>query len=307
MTFDEFRTNLFAQHAAGELAEALAFLEANSAEFAANTQRIAYWRACLATALDQPEKALTVLEEAVEEGYWFAPSMLQRDGDLGPLRESARFQQIVAASEARMMVALAESHPTRIVFEPNPLPDGPLPLLIALHGNNGNAKDEASQWDSLAEEGWLVVLPQSSQLVGPDRYVWDDVPLADQEIVHHFAEISAEYSIDPKRIVLGGFSRGGLRAIQLALKGDIPATGYVGVVPSLVEDIPAPSQDAVQRNLRAALLFGERDPNLASAQTLEQTLPLQGVATQLSVYSGGHQYPNDMAEQLASAMTFVAA
>lgn len=312
MTFDDFKDKLFALHEQGAFQDGLDLIGAHSAEFPQQRQRLAYYQACLANCAGDSELALNTLSDALDAGYWFSPGMLQGDGDLNSLHESARFAQIVAASEARMMEALADSTPSRVVFEPAEMSASvasaePLPLLFVLHGNESSVKREADHWAQLAEDGWLVVLPQSSQLSGPDRFVWDDVELAQQELLEQFGEISAEYKIDPARVVLGGFSRGALRALELALSNGIEAAGFIGIATSIAE-ADALMERAEVAATKQALYFavGSKDsPILQATETLAQRLQQAGLRCKVHEFEGGHAYPNDIETVLQSATAFI--
>ena len=304
MTFDAFRSQLFDLHSAGDWQAAYEFCVANSAEFPGQEQRFAYWLSCLQSRLNQPDSAIVTLEEALDAGYWFSPNLLRSADDLQPLQESARFEQIVALSETRLMEALEASTPSRISFEPTPMPEESVPLLLVLHGNESNVKQASEQWLSLAEAGWLVVLPQSSQVSGPERYVWDDADLSYAEVLTHFDEISAEYNIDPKRIVLGGFSNGGRRALEMALNGDIAANGYIGIAPAVHDSAEIPNSNST--NLALYFAIGERDTRtIPGLRATAAALEAQGLRCHVHEFAGAHQYPNEMEPLLAEAIAFV--
>ncbi|HFC12948.1 MAG TPA: hypothetical protein ENJ56_08915, partial [Anaerolineae bacterium] len=288
MTFDEFQTALFRCYDRSEYYDGFDLIATYSAEFPTHAQQIAYWQTCLAARLGQTEIALNTLEEALAAKHWFSPTLLQEDGDLQPLHASPRFAQIVAESEARMVEVLAESTPASIIFEPTPLPETPLPLLFVLHGEQSDAKDEAEQWAGLAEQGWLVVLPQASDI---------------RDLVAYWGEISAEYAIDPSKIVLAGYASGCLRALKLASCGQLPATGLIGIAPTL----PSATTINLPASLRCFLAVGERDAkNLKNSQILLAALQEQGVVTTLATFTGTNQYPTEMTTILQQAIEFVA-
>ena len=287
MTFDEFQTALFRCYDRSEYYDGFDLIATYSAEFPTHAQQIAYWQTCLAARLGQTEIALNTLEEALAAKHWFSPTLLQEDGDLQPLHASPRFAQIVAESEARMVEVLAESTPASIIFEPTPLPETPLPLLFVLHGEQSDAKDEAEQWAGLAEQGWLVVLPQASDI---------------RDLVAYWGEISAEYTIDSRKIVLAGFSSGGFCALELAGSGQLPATGVIAIAPAL----PAATAITSSTSLHYFLAIGERDTeNLKRAQTLLRAMQAQGVTAELHTFAGAHQYPTEMNIVLQQASSYV--
>lgn len=114
---------------------------------------------------------------------------------------------------------------------PSAMPDGELPLLIALHGGGGSASqyESASGFQELAAtEGVLVVFPEGSggrasgagvrtwnagECCGPSvRDGVDDVAFIRLLI----AELAAEQPIDTDRVLVAGHSNGAAMAYRLA-------------------------------------------------------------------------------------------
>lgn len=52
------------------------------------------------------------------------------------------------------------------------------------------------------------MLPQSSQVSGPDQFVWNEWDWGTQEIARHVRELSAECPVDPLCTVLVQLARG---------------------------------------------------------------------------------------------------
>lgn len=117
------------------------------------------------------------------------------------------------------------------LYVPTTLPEGPVPLVVALHGGTGWGKqfERNSGLDGLAEaNGFLVVFPDGVG-AGPtesDRRTWnagyccgaaarenvDDVAFIDQLL----DTIGAEYDVDPSRTFATGHSNGGMLSYRLA-------------------------------------------------------------------------------------------
>ncbi len=51
---------------------------------------------------------------------------------------------------------------------------GKYPLLIALHGRNGNKELHVEYWDVACQGGWLVLVVQSTQPLSSSTFCWDD-------------------------------------------------------------------------------------------------------------------------------------
>src|SRR5205814_1015368 len=82
----------------------------------------------------------------------------------------------------------------------------PCPLLIALHGNGANARVTLPGWRPVVAAGWLLAVPQSSQIGAYDAYLWDDQATALRELADHYATLTAQQAVDHERVVVAGFS-----------------------------------------------------------------------------------------------------
>ena len=118
-------------------------------------------------------------------------------------------------------------------------PGTPVPLLFNFHGYTSNANQQMAYGDfrPIAEAaGFLVAHPEGLPLPGTGQPHWnvggwttasqsDDLGFTDAMI----AEISANYSIDERRIYSTGFSNGGFFSFELACRrsGVIAAIGSV--------------------------------------------------------------------------------
>ncbi len=72
----------------------------------------------------------------------------------------------------------------------------------------------ADDWRDLHQRGWMLALPQSGELLTSDAYMWNDFSRDATDVVELCHNLLQERSIDPERVILGGFSAGGGLAIQ---------------------------------------------------------------------------------------------
>jgi hypothetical protein len=101
-------------------------------------------------------------------------TLFRQDADLQPLQGMPEFEQRLEVCRQRQAAAQAAAQPFLVVLQPGRLapPAAGYPLLLALHGNNQNARAALDSWRPAVAEGWLVALLQSSQVGGTDAYVW---------------------------------------------------------------------------------------------------------------------------------------
>ena len=270
------------------------------------------WRYCAAALLGQTDLALEIIQESLDAGFWWSKSYLRSDSDLASLWDLPKFNRLVKISEARRQEAQANAKPLMLTL---PLPASatkPLPLLMALHGNSMNAQLSVENWESAVDHGWLTALLQSSQISGPEMFVWDDLELGAGEIKAHYQELLEKHSVDPTRVVIGGFSKGGEMAIWFALKEIIPLAGFIVVNPGgpFVQDIDQwisiLEECKLKDTLRGFFVVGEKDANREKIKALKDVLVNHGVTCELVVSSDiAHDFPSDFDQVLGQALGFV--
>jgi predicted esterase len=293
----------------GDYAAAYALVTREMGRFPAWAQSSYYnWRMCSACLIGEPDLALRIFEEALAAGHWYDEAGLREDADLATLQGRSEFERLVAISLGRREAALASAKPELKVFEPAEVV-APLPLLIALHGNQSNLAESAERWQPATERGWLVAAPQSSQPMGPGVFGWNDREWAVREVERHYAALREQYAIDHERVVVAGFSMGGGLAIWLALSGALPARGFVGVGAFLptIESIAQLLEAGGGRGKRAYLVASQRDVACYEiARTLAQLLPRNGVPCELELHPDlGHDFPPEFERGLLTALEFL--
>ena len=270
------------------------------------------WRYCAAALLGKTDLALEIIQESLDAGFWWGESYLRSDSDLASLWDLPEFNRLVEISEARRQEVQADAKPLRLTL---PLPTSatePLPLLMALHGNSMNAQLSVENWESAVDHGWLTALLQSSQISGPDMFVWDDLDLGAGEIKAHYQELFKEHSVDLARVVIGGFSKGGEMAIWLTLKEILPLAGFIVVNPGgpFVQDInqwpPILEECKSKDTLRGFFVVGEKDANREKIKALKELLVDHGITCELVVSSDiAHDFPSDFDQVLSQALEYV--
>ena len=195
--------------------EALDLITREWRVFPEHAQKVTYyWRMAMACRLKDKDLALHLLKEAVQAGYWYAG--LDADPDFQLLCGNADFEQLTRIGMELRAQAMANVVPVIKTLQPNPK-YSPYPLLLALHGSNANVENQTKHWNLAVDHGWLVALPQSSQVFGQDKYTWNDWEWSQQEVCERYKTLCNEYPIDLQRVVLAGFSQGGGLALWLVL------------------------------------------------------------------------------------------
>ena len=307
--WDALSRRVFEGYAEEDFGTALVAAEEAAREFPDRESHAAYWRASLLARMSNVEEAERVLAEAVEHGGWWSVEMLRGDDDLGPLQGRPGFEEVVEVCDQRQREANLTSRPQLVVVEPSRR--ATTTLLVALHGRAENAQETAERWLP-ARAHAIVAAPQSSQAVGAGSYAWDDLELGGLEVADAYRQIAGARPIE--RVVLGGFSQGGVLALAEALAGSrVPADGFVVVAPSIgrvglpdVLALRAFLPDAVARGIRGAIVSGDRDIRGEDAGMFARDAEWAGLPLHHDVVDDvGHEFPPDFGERLLVGLDFV--
>jgi predicted esterase len=155
-----------------------------------------------------------------------------------------------------------------------------------------------------------VAVAGSTQSTSDGQPCWelDDLTVRDLSLAREKAIRAGVDAGTP--LVLAGASQGGQRAIELAIDGRMPASGFLAIVPGVPRsDRVAPHLDgAVRRGVHGWILTGEHDQEAAAAGRLHRELGDAGLAVRFELVADlGHDYPEDVPARLPGALAFVLA
>lgn len=295
---------------AKEYQQAFELLEREHLNFPEQKHQITYLRICMHARLNKQTEALHIFREALEQGYWLPPQWMTDSPSLISLQPMPGFQELVEICRQRLAELQGNGRPGLLVEQPAEQATE-LPLLIAFHGNGSNANETLQEWSKVTTHGWMLAVPQSSQMIGSDAYVWDNRDLATSEIREHLTKIASDYTIDSERLVLGGFSMGGGQAIWMALHQSVKARGFVVLGPDLSEDELKALADLLETrkpaSVRGSILVGDEDHEcLDVCRKVVEIMSVHGIPCELEVRPGlDHSYPDDFVEAVSKGLTFI--
>ena len=168
--------------------------------------------------------------------------------------------------------------------------EGPFPTVIMIHEFFGLNEDILSKADLLAEDGYLVVAPDTfrgstTSLIPRAIYQvlttkTEDVN-ADLDSV--YAWLESQPDVDPNRIAVLGFCYGGRASLAYSLHNDsLAATiifyGFLETDPEILASLPGPVLG----------IFGGADRSIPveNVNAFEQGLESAGIPHQISIYEG---------------------
>jgi predicted alpha/beta hydrolase family esterase len=289
--------------------EALACATLGAGQFPDRMPTFTYYRMCAAARLNDMALLRQIVDNALAQGLWYSEHVLRISPSFQPLQGQPAFEKLVQANvERRAEQSISEEKPPPLIFTPAQPP--PYPTLFVVHGNNSSAQEEAASWQPAVEQGWLLGMPESSQVIWHGRYVWDNYDIAKRDILNDYATICAKYAVD-NNIVVGGFSLGAQTVLRMLLEGALPGQGFVfnaPYIPSLEEWEARIAAATVPEGLRGYIVANEEDPTCTvdSIQTLVKKLEAHGVVCKLeTIAEPGHFYPDDFAAHLARGLDFI--
>ena len=310
ITFHALFRQLIAADRANDSTRALALAEQAADRFPERAKQTLHWRICLTAGIGEQEQSLQLLREALTQGYCYPPSALEREPALTSLRDLAAFKELLEMNNERFAEIQAHARPELLVV-PSVQQATTYPLLIALHGNGSNARDTSKYWTEITTQGWLLALPQSSQLIGPGECIWDNREQGSREVREHLAALTRTYAIDQERVVLGGFSMGGSLAIWLALHQSIKTRGFLALGPSLtaseLERVTTLLDTQTPAGLRGYIVVGAEDSwSLETSRKIAELMQAHDVSCKVEILPGlDHSYPPHFVECVEEGLAFV--
>jgi phospholipase/carboxylesterase len=267
-----------------------------------------YNLACCYAMSGEKAGALEWLEKAADAGF-SDDGLMAKDKDFESIRQDDSFQKQLARVRENATREAADRKAGNAIIE-IVVPEGhdatkAAPAILALHGQGGRAANMIEAWKGVAGEfGAILIAPQAVQKAGGG---WDWGYLLDAEFAVLAAlEKAAElHKIDEKRVVLTGFSQGGMISYDLAFKHPRRFRGVIPVAAGYHESL-APRPGAAKAGYpRFFIMVGSKDANLGPNRTAAKQLQAIGAEHTLNVYEGvGHAFPKERDAELRKAMKY---
>jgi len=284
-------------------------LENALAQFPDHVHANSYNLALMLVHLEEFEKCVQILNSSLDQGVWFGKyDFFAEFWD--PIKELELFIKFNTRNEELRKKAGKSVKPELFVFTPeNFNRDKKYPLFIALHGGGGNVEEFKNNWFSeKMRSEFITAFPQSSQLITMNGYNWtEDIELSKKEIHDAYLKVIKEYPVDIDRVIVGGFSSGGVAALEITLNNIFPVRGFVVLCPAKPESFTEEMvQAAKNRRIRGTLLTTEMDNRLSAQKEMAEIFVQTGFPHQFVVTPDiGHWFPDDMEEKIDEAIEFI--
>ncbi len=305
ITFQELTDELMRLYSQGKYAEALDLVEQNADRFPEQSARTTFWKMCLLSLCDRSADAISVFQQGLDSGLWWAENQFI-DADLDSVRDLPEFKRLVEVSQKKYEEARLHIERDQTVLLPEQSSAGKYPLLIALHGRNGNKESNLKYWKVACQKGWLLLSPQSTQPLFSGSYCWDDASQGLEDLLHYYEQISQKYPVDSQRIIIAGFSQGSGMAIYAALSGKLGARGFIGVGTFIAQPDSLSSLARQSQTVRGYFVTGEKDHTLDKAQAIQNILRENNIPFAEEVHlDTGHEFPLDFEGSFEKAINFI--
>lgn len=302
MTFHELTDQMVALYHQKKFDDALQLIEGHLNAFPEQAARLTFWRMCFLSLLGRSEEVLAVFQQGLDSGLWWHTELFS-DPDLNAVRDLPAFKRLMAVSQERYQEEQAQIERDYSILQPGPPSTGLYPLLITLHGRNGNKESDIRQWELARQRGWLVLSCQSTQPVFQGAYHWDNPEQGLADLRFYYDQVSQQYPVDPQRVLIAGFSQGSGMAIYTALTGNLPVRGFIGIGTWWAD----PSQlDVQHKQVRGYFITGEKDHTLERAREIQEVLRKNNVEFAEEVHADlGHEFSSDFGASFDKAIHFI--
>jgi len=312
--FEEIQARIQAHYQAGEYSAALDLATEEYGNYPQHAPLFYYWRICMNARLGQNDQSLALMKEVLQGGLWYSETLLRKSPSLQALQGQAAFEKLVARNRRVQAQDQKSSFPLLTLRPQGQCKSGepPCPLLLALHANASTAQASLDFWRQAASRGWLVALPQSTQGMWKDAYMWDDLDITRNQVVKQVLTLQQQYALQLENTVLAGHSMGGEVAIWLALSATIPAKGFIAIGPGgpMLDDLQSwlALIEQAPRPLRGYFAYGEEDTSIspASIQSLAEMLDKAGIPCEVETIPGvAHDFQPEFANAVLRGLDHI--
>ena len=225
--YQDFRAHLGKIFQEKKIEEAVRLLKIALQKFPDHLEANAYNLAFMSGQLKDYETGVKALQYAHKKDVWFGKYVFNA-AMWEPFKEREDFQQFLSENEAKRLAAQEHSEPLLEVLVPEGFQkDKNYPLFIALHGGGGNIADFKPSWtSSKMKEEFIVAYVQSSQKISMNGYNWtEDMEISKREITQAYQKVVQAYPVDKEKVIIGGFSSGGVASLEIVLQDVLSGAG----------------------------------------------------------------------------------
>lgn len=304
--FKELEKQLTLLWGEGKKQEAIGLLEESLGQYPEKTASMNLDLAFFYLAVDKIDKCLEILSRSLEMGIWFPKIFFKK------YQDDERFKGIFEEWDKIAEIEQRKAKPYWRIYTPKNYDSSrKYPLFVAIHGWGEDVDMFESYWqsDTLSEQ-YILALPQSSQIMGTSKYIWNDNEKTHAELASMYSHLLSNYSVDQENILVGGFSQGATVAIDLSLNYSyMPVKGFVALNPDKpAEFSDSKVQEARDKGIRGYIITGDKDQSYQQQNEMMDIFRQKSFGCEIDVIENwGHWFPEDLDKRIDKAIKYIKA
>ncbi len=307
-SYTEFYKKVVSLYRAKKFEETRDLLEKNIDKYPEKFNRFAYNMSIIYSHTKEFEKGVAILNKAHNKGLWFNILIFKSPLYKGYM-ELPGFKAVIAKNnELYEKAKINAKSGMEIVVPGNFDKTKKYPLFIALHGGGENIKNFKPRWTSgKMKNEYIVAYLQSSQLISPDGYGWEDYEITQKEVKIALDKILKNYPVDKNKIIIGGFSSGGGAALYLTFKDIIPVKGFVILCPQVPREVNETDiLKSAKKGIKGTFLTTERDNRLELQKKFVDMFKKAELGHKFIITPDiGHWYPKNLDKKIDEALEHI--
>jgi len=310
-SFSDYKNSLFQLYYEGKYSEALEIAKEANANFKDKISTTSYWLACLYSLLNNKEKAIEILKNSLDSGMFWSPKVLQAESDFDHIRDSYEFKDIRERCSLIFYEMQKSTKPGRLIFYPDNFnAKEKYPLLVALHWKGGNAQEFCEYWKPVLKRGYILLVPQSSQLYSSDEYCWDDFEKGKSEVTKHISDVKETHNIIEDNIIIAGASQGAALCLINFVFSDTPFNfrKFIAVIPPIanVKFYASFIESGANRGAKGVIIAGEKDHYFQNTKALYKEMEKANLHCKfVSIPDVSHNFPDNFETYLSEAIDYL--
>lgn len=167
------------------------------------------------------------------------------------------------------------------------------PLLLLLHGFGSN-EDDLFQLTNYLDDDFLIVSARAPYDRSPGTYKWYHLDLSSQPykadleqaeqsrllLLKFINQLKRKHDFDENKIVIGGFSQGGIMSYSVGLTEPDEIAGIISLSGRMLDDTKTNAKKDKLKSKKALIIHGTKDSVLSvdlarSAKTFLETTPME--------------------------------
>ncbi|MFX0208485.1 MAG: alpha/beta hydrolase [Candidatus Hodarchaeota archaeon] len=265
--------------------------------------------AFLQAQLNLIDDTVDTLKEGYEKGLWWDESSIRMFPNFDQLIQHDKFNEVVKNYVERYRkIREATSFEWEVFTPENFDSDQQYPALFSLHQGTGNIEGAKQNWKSALEHDVLLAIPQSSQIVEPNKFTWLDIESGLNDLKAIYSQILSSHHIDTNKIFLSGFSIGATLALEATFtRPQFAVRGCIVVNPTFIPpySIPKNFEYAKKEGVKCCIIVGTKDPSYEQIKELNGLLDRENIEHQFyEIPDLGHAFPDNFKEILSEMITF---